>query len=63
MLWRNTYQSAAEYSAEVAMKGAVTKRDGLGFRRVLSIEVCFRRPPSAMRTTKDGENRDNLGLA
>ena len=43
MLWSNTYQSAAEYSAEIAMKEVVMKRDGLGFGRVLSIEVCFRR--------------------
>ena len=43
MLWRNTYKSAAEYSAEVAMKEAVMKQDGLGFGRVLNIEVCFRR--------------------
>jgi len=43
MLWSNTYQPAAEYGAEIAMKGVVMKRDGLGTRRVLSIEVCFRR--------------------
>lgn len=43
MLWSNIYQSAAEYSAEIAMKEAVMKRDGLGSGRVLGIEVCFHR--------------------
>lgn len=42
-LWSTEYQPAAEYSAEMAMREVVMKRDGLGFRRVLSIEVCFRR--------------------
>ena len=43
MLWSTTYQSVAEYSAEMAMKEVVMKQDWLGFGRVLSIEVCFRR--------------------
>jgi hypothetical protein len=42
MLCSTEYQSAAEYSAKMTTKGEVmTRRDGVGFGKVLSIKVCF----------------------
>ena len=53
MLWSTTYQSAAKYSAEMAMKEVAMKRDGLGFGRAVSIEVCFRR--ASIACSEDNE--------